>query len=119
MNNTKVFKRDATGVTFVDPVRPTFSVRFKTISARKSIDGLPLQNVATDIIVNDLNNVVVAGKTIGDPLSIRIRTSGATVSMTRLVSILNSVAGQLDNWATEDVLLGFEPTTLPVNPAVV
>lgn len=119
MSNTKVFKRDSTGVTYVDPVRPTFSVRFKTVSARKSIDGLPLQNVATDIIINDLNMVDVAGKTVGDPLSIRVRTSGATVSMTRLVSILNSVAGQLDNWAAEDVFLGFEPTTLPVNPVVV
>lgn len=116
MSNTKVFKRDASGVIFVDPTRPTFSVRFKTVSARKSIDGLALQNAATDIIVNDTNMVNVDGKVVGDPLSIRVRTSGATVSMPRLKSILNSIAGQLDEWAAENALLGFEPTTVPVNP---
>lgn len=119
MSNTKVFKRDNSGVTFVDPDRPTFSVRFKTVSARKSLDGLSLQNVATDIIVNDTNMVTIGEKTVGDPLSIRVRTSGATVSMTRLVSILKSIASQLDEWADEDALLGFEVTTVPVNPAIV
>lgn len=118
MSNTQVFKRDATGTTFVDPTRPTFSVRFKTVSARKSIDGLPLQNVATDIIINDTHMVTVGDKTIGDPLSIRVRTSGATVSVNRLQAILLSIATQLDEWSTENVLLGFEPTTLPVNPAL-
>lgn len=119
MSNTKVFKRDSNGVTFVDPENPTFSVRFKTVSARKSIDGLPLQNVACDIIVNDTNMVTIGGKTVGDPLSIRVRTSGASVSQVRLVSVLTSVASQLAAWAGEDVLLGFEPVTVPVNPAVI
>lgn len=117
--STKVFKRDASGVIFVDPDNPTYSVRFKTVSARKSIDGLPLQNVATDIIVNDTHMVTVGEKTVGDPLSIRVRTSGATVSMTRLSSMLISLAAQLQGWTGEDVLLGFEPTTVPVNPTVV
>lgn len=119
MPNTQVFKRDSSGVTFVDPASPTFSVRFKTASARKSVDGLPLQNIATDIIVNDTNMVTVGEKTVGDPLSVRIRVSGATVSMARLKSILTSVAGQCDEWGTENVFLGFEPTTVPVNPAAV
>lgn len=116
MPNTQVFRRDPSGVTYVNPLKPTFSVRFKTVSARKSIDGYPLQNVATDIIVNDLNTIVVGDKTIGDPLSIRIRTSGATVSMSRLKTCLLSLASQLDEWAAENVLLGFEPTTLPIDP---
>lgn len=114
--NTKVFKRDNSGVIFVDPDHPTFQVRFKTVSARKSIDGLPLQNVATDIIVNDTNMLTVGAKTVGDPLSVRVRTSGATLSAARLAAILTSVAGQVSAWASEDVLLGFEPTTVPVNP---
>lgn len=117
LRNTKVFSRDSAGVTYSDPLSVTgFSVRFKTASARKTIDGLLLQNSATEIIIQDTNPVTVGDKTVNDPLSIRIRVSGAINSATRVKAILLAAAGQLPTWATEDVFLGYEPTTVPVNP---
>lgn len=115
--NTKVFSRDASGVTFADPLSVTgFSVRFKTTSARKTIDGLLLQNSATEIIVQDTNKVSVGDKTVSDPLSIRVRVSGAVNSKARVIAIMNSIAAQMPAWAAEDVLSGFEPVTVPLNP---
>lgn len=117
--NTKVFCRDATGVTFSDPSSVSgFSVRFKTASARKTIDGLLLQNSMTEIIVADTNQVTVGAKTVNDPLSIRVRVSGAVNSAARVKAILASIAGQLPTWGNEDVFLGFEPVTVPVNPTL-
>lgn len=113
--NTQLLKRDNTGTIYADPLAPNFSVRFKTTTARKSVDGLLMNNVVTEIILNDLSVVTVGSKTVNDPLSIRIRTSGADASMTRIKQALVALCGQVPAWATENVILGFEPTTLPVN----
>jgi len=114
--NTKLYSRDSNGVTYSDPLSVSgYSVRFKTVPARKTIDGLLLQNVATEIIIADTHPVSVGDKTVNDPLSIRIRTSGAVNSSARITAVLQAVAAQLPTWVSEDVFLGYEPTTVPVN----
>lgn len=114
MSNTQLYKRDANGIAFADPAAPGFQVRFKTTKASKRLDNLKTNNVVTEIIINDNNTVSKDAATADDPLSIRIRTSGSELSHDRLSAILKGVALQLPNWADENVLLGFEPSTVPV-----
>lgn len=115
--NTKVYSRGANGILYADPANPGFTVRFKTSTTQKVIDGLRMDNFATEIIVNEAHIATVGTEQFSDPLSVRIRVSGAAVSMDRLKTVLSSIATQLTAWGTEDVLLGFEPTTVPVNPS--
>lgn len=115
--DTKVYSRGANGILYADPTNPGFTVRFKTSTTQKVIDGLRMDNYATEIIVNEAYIATVGSEQFSDPLSIRIRVSGAAVSMARLKLVLGSVAAQLRTWGTEDVLLGFEPVTVPVNPS--
>lgn len=114
--NTKVYSRGTNGVLFADPANPGFTVRFKTSTTQKVIDGLRMDNYATEIIVNEAHLATIGTDQFSDPLSIRIRVSGAAVSMARLKEVLNSIALQLPTWGTEDVLLGFEPSSVPVRP---
>lgn len=115
--NTKVYSRGNNGVLYADPANPGFTVRFKTSTTQKVIDGLRMDNYATEIIVNEAYIATVGSEQFSDPLSIRIRVSGAAVSMARLDEILASIATQIPTWSGEDVFLGFEPTTVPVNPS--
>jgi hypothetical protein len=117
MANTKVLSRGTNGVLYADPVNPGFTARFKTSVTQKVIDGIRMDNYATEIIVNESHLATIGDEQFSDPLSIRIRVSGAAVSMPRLKTVLASIAGQLSDWGDEDVLLGFEPVTVPVNPA--
>lgn len=119
MSNTQALTRDAYGVTYADPSEPDFTVRFKTNRSVKSLNGVNVDNYLTEVIVNDAHEVTIGSTTARDPLSVRIRTSGSIESMARLKEILVSVAGQLGTWSTENVFLGFEPTTAPVNPPVI
>lgn len=116
--NTQVLTRDAYGVTYADPTDPDFTVRFKTTRAVKGLNGVNVDNYLTEIIANDNHTVTLGSVTAADPLSVRIRVSGSIESMDRLALILNSIAGQASTWVTENALLGFEPSTVPVNPSV-
>jgi len=78
-----------------------------------------VDNYITEIIVNDSNEVTIGSTTATDPLSVRIRASGSIESQDRLKAILISIASQLTAWTTENALLGFEPSTVPLNPSVV
>lgn len=119
MPNTQILTRDAYGVTYADPADPDFTVRFKTNRNVKGLNGVNVDNYLTEIIVNDRYEVTMGSVTATDPLSVRIRVSGSIESMGRLKDILNQVALQVSGWGTENVLLGFEPATVPVNPVTV
>lgn len=115
-NQTQLYTHDAYGVTYADPSDPDFRVRFKTTQNRKSINGINVENYVNEIIVSDLHEVAMGNQTAVDTLAIRIRTSGSGLSQSRLGSILKSIASQLGDWTDENVLTGFEPVTLPLNP---
>lgn len=119
MSNTQVLTRDAYGVTYADPANPDYTVRFKTNRSLKGLNGINVDNFLTEIIVNDRHEVTIGSSTAVDPLSIRVRVSGSIESQDRVKEILSSIASQLSAWATENALLGFEPSTVPVNPPVV
>lgn len=114
MSTLKVLSQDASGVTYADPSDRNCTVRFKSTTSKKSLNGVPTENYATEIIYNDDVGVVVAGVNASDALSVRLRTSGAAASAARLKEILLSMASQLDNWETEGVFVGFPPVTAPV-----
>lgn len=114
MANLKLLRRESNAVVFADPANPEYTVRFKSTNARKSIDGVGMTNYVTEIIVNDSHVVTIGTKTVKDPIAIRVRTSGAADSMSRLSAVLASVAGQLAAWSSENVLVGFEPDTAPL-----
>lgn len=116
MSNMQLLQHLNDGAIYADPLKPTATCRFKTTSGAKTIDGVRLQNVVTEIIFNDVNPVTAGAKTANDALSVRIRISGSVDSHPRLKALLNSLASQVDEWGTENVLLGFEPTTRPINP---
>ena len=113
---TQFLNADAYGSTFVDPLNPDFSVRFKTTRNRKSLNGFSVDNYITEIIVSGTDQITIGTATVNDTLAVRVRTSGSELSQARLKEILLSIASQIPNWANENVLLGFRPVTVPVNP---
>lgn len=113
--NLKLYSQQTNGVTYADPVNPGFTVRFKTASSGKSLNGLQTTNYATEIIINDVHGVTINGVGANDALSVRVRTSGSVASIDRLALMLKAVASQLPTWADENVLVGFQPATLPIN----
>lgn len=119
MSLTQALTRDANGVTFADPTDPDFTVRFKTKRSSKGLNGINVENYLTEIIINDDHDIKKGDVSAVEALSVRIRVSGSASSMPRLEAILASIAGQIPAWSDENVLLGFEPTTVPVNPAVI
>lgn len=117
MSNTQIQTRDSLGCTFADPSAPDFTVRFKTTSTKKSLNGVSIQNNVHEIIVNDLNEISVGTTTATEALSLRVRISGSIESKDRARAIVNSIATQLPAWLLENSDLGFEPVTAPINPA--
>lgn len=118
MPTTQAQTRDAYGVTYADPANPDYSVRFKTVKSKKTLNGITTDNYMTEVIVSDLNEFSVGSATAVDQLSVRVRISGSVESMDRLKEIATSIASQIGTWGTENVYLGFEPSTAPVNPPV-
>lgn len=113
---TQLLSADSYGVTFADPLDPNFTVRFKTVKSRKQINGLSLDNYVTEIICNDITPARIGEGNVNDTVSVRFRVSGSEHSIPRLKAILASLASQVDAWSAENALLGFRPTTVPVNP---
>lgn len=114
--NTQLLRQLSDGAIYADPADPDFSVRFKTTSAPKSLNGISTTNRITEIIINDLSEVTVGSATGIDPLSVRLRVSGSVESHARLVELVNSLGGKLSTWTGQNVLKGFPPSTVPVNP---
>lgn len=109
-----VKSQDNAGITYGDPAKPDCTVRFRFGSVAKTLNGVSVANLATEVIANDNNTVTVGGVSAVDALSIRIRVSGSLASKTRLRNILTSLAAQLGTWETENVMQGFRPSTAPV-----
>lgn len=116
MSTLKLLHTDASGVTYADPSDRNCTVRFKSTTSQKSLNGVPVNNYATEIIYNDGVDVTVSGNPAQDALSVRLRTSGAAESSARLSEILLAMAAQLAAWETEGVFAGFPPATAPVIP---
>lgn len=116
MSSTQLLAANGNSVTYADPLNPNFTVRFKSTKTRKAVNGVPADNYVTEIIVNDLNNVGSGEAAFVDTVSTRVRISGSDKSMVRLKAILGSLAAQIPDWADENVLLGFRPQTVPINP---
>lgn len=116
MSLTQALTRDANGVTFADPTDPDFTVRFKTKRSNKGLSGINVENYLTEIIINDDHDLVVGTASAVEALSVRIRVSGSAKSQPRLLAMLASICGQVPVWGAENVFLGFEPTTVPINP---
>lgn len=113
MTALSLYRQTSDGSIYADPTEPDYTVRFKTVSAPKSVSGQKTVNYITEIIVNDNNNVSIAGVGAVDPVSVRIRVSGCIESQSRLNAIVASVAASLPTWAGEHVFTGFGPGTPP------
>lgn len=109
----KVLKTENTGVVYADPSDPTLVVRFRSTSSPKSLNGVATKNHLTEVIYNVDNDVSINGVSAKDAVSVRIRTSGAYQSKARIKQLLVSAAAQVDDWADEDVFVGFNPVTAP------
>lgn len=114
MTILKIQKIENTGTVYADSSKPDLTVRFKGSKNPKSVSGVGTTNYIQEIIYNDNNPVLIGGVTVKDPISLRIRTSGAIESKARIAVLLASAASQLDDWSDEDVFVGFAPTTAPV-----
>lgn len=112
----KIQKIENTGVVYADPADPGLSVRFKQTEQGKSLNGVPVANHSTEIIINDDNAVTVSGQAAVDAISIRVRVSAAPQSKARVKALLGILASS-SAWSDEDVFSGFRPVTAPTIPA--
>lgn len=115
MTTMSLYRQNADGAIYANPSEPDCTVRFKTLSAPKSLNGQKTTNFISEIIINDDVNVVVGGVPTVDQISIRIRVSGSKESQARIQSLLAAYAAQLNGWAGEHVFIGFTPVTPPVS----
>lgn len=115
VSTLQLYSQQTNGVTYCDPNDPDMTVRFKTTSSQKVLDGKKVINYITEIAANDNVAIDVGGAQVIDANSVRIRTSGALQSAPRLQQMLLDLAAKVEAWGTEKVFLGFKPSTLPVN----
>jgi hypothetical protein len=113
----QLFSQQTNGVTYADPLDPDMTVRFKTNSTPKVIDGHRTMNVKTEIISNDNFDITLGDSTVADALSVRLSVSGSVESQDRLKVMIENLCLNLTDeaWLGENVLVGFPPTTPPVN----
>lgn len=114
IRHLKLYSQQTNGTVWADNLDPSYTVRFKTTSNPKILDGQRTNNYVSEIIVNDLNDVTVGAKVVPDAVSVRLRASGSSESVPQISQILRDLASQLDTWTNEDVLLGFQPSTAPI-----
>jgi len=117
MSTLVLKKTDQFGVYYSDPAVPGLSVRFRNTTAKKTLNGVNVDNYSMEIIYNDWNAVTIGGTPAVDAVSVRLRTSGCAESMTRIGVLLTALAAQLTTWNSQHVPQGFNPTTAPVVPA--
>lgn len=113
MSKLQLLRRDATGVTYANPNDPDYQIRFKTVTGNKKMNGVMVPNYVTEIILNDVNPVKIRDVDANDLCSVRVRVSGSFSSDAHKRAMLKSLCNQLNIWADENILSGFEPTTLP------
>jgi len=116
VNTLKLYSQQSNGVTYADPTKPGMTVRFKTTSAPKMLDGQRTTNYVTEIVSNDVHDVTIGSKTVPDALSVRIRVSGSVQSTAQLNQMIQDLVSKLTtSWLSENVLVGFAPVTPPIN----
>lgn len=115
VNTLSLYSQQSNGVTFCDPADPDYTVRFKFTSSPKVLDGVKAVNYICEIAANDNYIVSIGGNNVTDALSVRLRTSGSLQSVPRLKQMLLDLASRVDEWGAENVLLGFNPVTPPIN----
>lgn len=115
VNTLKLYSQQNNGSTYADPLDPNMTVRFKTTSTSKNLDGQKTTNYLTEIISNDIFNITIGTKDVQDTLSVRIRVSGSVQSQARLGQMLSDLVAKIPSWIQEDVLVGFQPITPPIN----
>lgn len=111
----KVQKTENTGVVYAEPTDPDQTVRLKHSAQAKSLNGVQVTNQVTEIIVADNYGVTIGAVEAVDAVSLRVRISGSLQATARKKALLTALLATLDNWADEDVLSGFNPTTVPVS----
>lgn len=112
----KVQKTENTGIVYADPNDPDYTVRLKHSTSSKVLAGVQTQNQVTEIIVNDMFPLSISGVNANDAVSVRLRVSGALLSTSRKTEMAKLLMHTLDSWLDEDVLKGFNPTTVPSEP---
>jgi ubiquinone biosynthesis protein UbiJ len=113
--NLQLYSQQSNGVTYALPEDPDCTVRFKTSSSPKTLDGKRVINYVTEITMNDSHSLTLGDDVVDDALSVRLRVSGSAESMDRLEEMVDNLSSKLDAWISENVLLGFQPTTVPVS----
>lgn len=111
----KVQKTENTGIVYAEPNDPDNTFRVKHSASTKSLGGLQVTNQVTEFILTDDYAVTVGAASVIDALSIRVRVSGSLQATTRKKALLTSLLATLDAWGDEDVLSGFNPSTVPVS----
>lgn len=111
----QIIATDQFGVTYANPQDPDFQIRFKTTSARKSVDGISMQNYVSEVIITDNHKKDATAP--NEALSVRLRTSGSTENKDRLYKLIKFLAQNLDQFETDSVFYGFRPSVAPVVPA--
>lgn len=115
----KIQKIENNGVVYADPAAVGLSYRFKQSEQGKSLNGLPVTNHVTEIIITDDNVITIGDTSVVDAVSLRLRVSGTAQSKARIKQLLASIAASVDEWADEDVFGGFRPVTAPTIPPIV
>jgi len=111
----QLYSQQSNGVTYALPEDPDCTVRFKTSSNPKTLDGKRVINYVTEIMMNDLHPLTIGDTSVNDALSVRIRVSGSAESMDRLEQMVDNLSSKFPTWMSENVLLGFRPSTAPVS----
>jgi hypothetical protein len=118
MTDLQKLRSDASGITFAEPSDPDNTVRFKQTASLKSLNGHSVKNQQTEIIANDLADILVGTETVQEALSVRIKVSGSHFAKERKRTLLLAIASKLGQWETEGVFEGFEPQTPPIDAVV-
>lgn len=114
----KVQKTENTGIVYADPSDPDLTFRVKHTAQGKTLGGVSVTNQLTEFIIADKNNVTLSDTvSAADALSVRLRVSGSLQSTARKQALIDALMSTLEAWATEDVLKGFNPSTVPVSPS--
>jgi len=117
MATLQLLRQENTGVVYTDPAKMDLTVRFRNTSSKKTLNGVPVQNSMSEIIINDGNAVTVGGVAAVDAVSVRLRVSGALESSARITTLIIALASQMSTWNAEKCFQGFRPSTAPVIPA--
>jgi hypothetical protein len=109
-------KSDGNSATYADPTDADYTVRVKQTQVSKSLDGKPVKNWITEVIMGRTNPIEVEGIDAVDQCSVRLRISGAVQSAAALQAMADLLAGCIAEWSDEHWLIGFNPTSVPAIP---